>query len=94
MPAHSWYKMNNKHCANYRLFTRVVIIPFKEPSITICYKEQCSAFTLLKRLKNNANTSIECYIKLGKIYKQEGAFEIDDYKDRVSKMLPNCGVKF
>ena len=34
-----------------------------------------------------------CYIKLGKIYKQEGAFEIDDYKDKMSKMLPNCGDK-
>ena len=36
---------------------------------------------------------MECYIKLVEIYKQEGAFEIDDYKEKVSKMLPNCGDK-
>ena len=73
------------------VLTRVVIIPFKEPSIRARNEEQRSVFTSLKQLKNNANTSMGYYVKLGKIYRQEGVFEIDDYEEKVSKLLPNCG---
>ena len=69
----------------------MVIIPFKEPSIRAHNEDQRSAFTSLKQLKRNANTSIGWYVQLGKIYRQEGIFEIDDYEERVSIMLPNCG---
>ena len=50
-----------------RLLTRVVIIPFKEPSIRAHTEEQREAFTSLKHLKDTANSSIGYYIALGKL---------------------------
>ena len=71
-----------------RLLSRVVIIPFKVPSIRARNEEQRTAFTSLKA---NANTSMGSYIGLGKLYRQNGIFDIDDYEERVSILLPNCG---
>ena len=74
-----------------RLLTRVVIIPFKEPSIRAHTAEQREAFTSLKHLKDTANSSIGYYIALGKLYRDSGIFEVDEYEERVSTLLPNCG---
>ena len=74
-----------------RLLTRVVIIPFKEPSIRAHTEEQREAFTLLKHLKDTANSSIGYYMALGKLYRDSGIFEVDEYEQRVSILLLNCG---
>ena len=74
-----------------RLLTRVVIIPFKEPSIRDHTEEQHEAFTSLKHLKDTANASIGYYIALGKLYRDSGIFEVDEYEQRVSTLLSNCG---
>ena len=74
-----------------RLLTRVVIIPFKEPSIRAHTEEQREAFTSLKQLKDTANSSIGYYIALGKLYRECGIFDVDEYERRVSMLLPNCG---
>ena len=74
-----------------RLLTRVVIIPFKEPSIRAHTEEQREAFTSLEHLKDTANSSIGYYIALGKLYRDSGIFEVDEYEQRLSTLLPNCG---
>ena len=74
-----------------RLLTRVVIILFKEPSIRAHTEEQREAFTSLKHLKDTANSSIGYYIVLGKLYRNSGIFEVHEYEQRVSTLLPNCG---
>ena len=48
------------------------------------------AFTLLKQLKDTANSSISYYIILGKLYRVHGIFEVDEYEQWVSMLLPNC----
>ena len=69
----------------------MVIIPFKEPSIRAQTEEQRLAFSSLKQLKDTANSSIGYYISLGKLYRECGIFEVDEYEQKVSTLLPNCG---
>ena len=76
---------------SYRLLSRVVMIPFREPSIRARTNEQRAAFTSLKDLKNKANSSIASYIRIGKTYKATGVFKIDEYEEKLSTLLPNCG---
>ena len=38
-----------------------------------------------------ASGSIGYYIALGKRYREEGVFAVDDYEQRLVKLLPNCG---
>ena len=75
----------------YRLLSRVVIIPFRGPSIQAKTREQQQAFSSLKRLKDVASCSIGYYIQLGKRYKEAGVFEVDRYEKRVGDLLPGCG---
>ena len=48
------------------------------------------AFSSLKQLKDTANSSIGYYISLGKLYRESGIFEVDEYEQKVSTLLPNC----
>ena len=61
----------------YRLIPRVVNIPFKGPSIHAHTKEQRKAFSSLKLLKDAAALSIAYFIALGKLYRENGVFEVD-----------------
>lgn len=76
------------HC---RLLSRVVIIPFKQPSIKARNAEQRLAFSALKLLKAQGSQGIGYFIALGKKYKDSGVFEVDAYEDRLTPLLPNCG---
>lgn len=48
-------------------------------------------FTSLKQLKDTANSSIGYYILLGKLHRECGIFDVDEYEQKVSALLPNCG---
>lgn len=74
-----------------RLLSRVVIIPFKGPSIQAKTQEQRLCFTNLKYLKEQASNSIGHYISLAAKYRQTGCFEVDQYEGRLGAMLPKCG---
>ena len=74
-----------------RPLSRVVIIPFKGPSIQARTAEQCSAFSALKRLKEEASLSIGYLVALGKKYREEGVFQVDNIEKRLAELLPNCG---
>jgi len=75
----------------FRLLSRVVIIPFKGPSIRARNDEQRNAFSSLKDLKEKASCSIGYYIELGKRYRETGVFSVDEYEEKVASFLPNCG---
>ncbi len=79
------------NCAHFRLLSRVVIIPFKGPSIQVHTPEQQVAFSSLRELKEASSQSIGFYIALGKRFRNEGAFEVDGYEKELLKLLPNCG---
>lgn len=74
----------------YRLLSRVVIVPFSGPGIQAHTPEQRDAFSSLKRLKVEASSSIGLFIAMGKAYREEGAFEVDRYEQRVTPLLQNC----
>lgn len=74
-----------------RLLSRVVIIPFKGPSIQARTQEQQTAFSSLRQLKEEASRSIGYYIALGKRYREEGVFQVDEYEKDLLTLLPNCG---
>ncbi len=74
-----------------RLLSRVVIIPFKGPSIQAHTPEQQAAFSSLRQLKEEASRSIGYFIALGKRFREEGVFEVDGYEKDLLKLLPNCG---
>ena len=38
-----------------------------------------------------ASRSIGYFIALGKRYREEGVFEVDDHEKRMVELLPNCG---
>lgn len=86
---------NFQHYYNYiiipRLLSRVVIIPFKGPSIQARNADQRVAFTSLKSVKANASNSIGYLVALGKKYKEQGVFDVDNYEQRLMSLLPNCG---
>ena len=69
----------------------MVIIPFKGPSIQAHNQEQRDAFSALNRLKEAASSSIGYYVALGKVYREKGVFEVDEYEERLMQYLPNCG---
>lgn len=76
---------------HYRLLSRVVIIPFKGPSIQAQTEEQRLAFSALKQLKEDASRSIGYYVALGSRYRDVGVFDVDTYEQRLASLLPNCG---
>ena len=78
-------------CFLTRLLSRVVIIPFKTPSIQARNEEQRLAFSALKQLKEDASRSIGYFIALGRRYRDEGVFEVDRHEERLANLLPNCG---
>ena len=78
-------------CKFSRLLSRVVIIPFKGPSIQAKTQEQKLCFTNLKHLKEQASNSIGYFISLAAKYRQTGCFEVDEYESRLGAMLPKCG---
>lgn len=68
----------------------MVIIPFSGPGIQARTPEQRQAFSALKRLKSEASSSIGFFISMGKRYREVGAFEVDDYEQRLLPLLPTC----
>jgi len=78
-------------CILSRLLSRVVIIPFKGPSIRARNDQQRDAFSALKDLKEKASCSISYYIVLGKRYRETGVFNVDEYEETIASFLPNCG---
>ena len=68
-----------------------MIIPFKGPSIQARTADQRIAFSSLKSLKANASNSIGYLISLGKKYKEQGVFEVDEHEQHLLPLLPNCG---
>ena len=69
---------------------RVVIIPFKGPSIRAHTEEQREAFSSLKQLKDAASSSIGCLVALGKLYREIGVFEVDELGQKLACLLPEC----
>ena len=74
----------------YRLLSRVVIIPFKGPSIRAHTEEQRKAFSSLKLLKDAAASSIGYFVALGKLYRENGVFEVDELGQKLADLLPKC----
>ena len=69
----------------------MVIIPFLGPGIQAHTAEQQRAFSDLKSLKAEAANSIGYIVALGKHYRQNGAFQVDEYEKQVAGLLPHCG---
>jgi len=67
-----------------------VIIPFSGPGIQAHTAEQRQAFSAPKRLKAEASSIVGFFIAMGKRYREVGAFEVDQYKQRVLPLLPTC----
>ena len=68
-----------------------MIIPFKSPSIRARNEEQHDAFSSLKECKEKASSAVGYFIALGKKYRATGVLEVDEYKEQLSALLPNCG---
>ena len=62
----------------------MVIIPFLGPGIQAHTAEQQRAFSDLKSLKAEAANSIGYIVALGKHYRQNGAFQVDEYEKQVA----------
>ena len=73
-----------------RLLSRVVIIPFKGPSIRAHTEEQRMAFSSLKQLKDASSSSIGYFVGLGKLYREIGVFEVDELVQKLADLLPKC----
>ena len=68
-----------------------MIIPFKGPSIQAKTIDQQQAFASLKRLKDEASSSIGYFLSLGVQYRETGVFEVDKYEQKLAQLLPNSG---
>ena len=69
----------------------MVIIPFLGPGVQAHTAEQQRAFSDLKSLKAEAANSIGYIVALGKQYRQNGAFQVDEYEKQIACLLPHCG---
>ena len=75
----------------FRLLSRVVIIPFKGPSIQARNVEQQHSYASLRRLKEESSCSMGYLLALGARYRERGVFDVDNYEQRLAQILPNCG---